>query len=220
VGDPHPRFETATVAPGSRVDGQAKTRLSSSVRTAVAWQPRRDLGRHEWHVVGRRLGGISRCNQWWLGDWVRYGSEQWGERYTQAAKITGYDPRSLANMASVSGAFDLSRRRDDLTWSHHVAVAGLPTSSQEAWLDKAAAENLSVADLRTELRAAHKQGARSGGVSEDRVAPGGGPAIICPRCGHEMSEKELRRVNLSIAGSSDHRRQSSSSPPLVGGGHA
>ncbi|HWO48080.1 MAG TPA: hypothetical protein VNM41_08470, partial [Solirubrobacterales bacterium] len=66
---------------------------------------------------------MSRCNQWWLGDWVRYGADKWGEKYTQAARITGYDPRSLANMASIAAAFDSSRRRDDLTWSHHVAVA-------------------------------------------------------------------------------------------------
>src|ERR1044072_3326935 len=124
---------------------------------AVSWKPKRNLARPEWLVVGGRLGGISRCNQWWLGDWVRYGTEKWGEKYTRAAKITGYDPRSLANMASISAAFDSSRRRDDLTWSHHVTVAGLPEEEQERWLDRAAAENLSVADLRTELRAAPKR---------------------------------------------------------------
>lgn len=157
-------------------------------RSAVAWEPRRELDRREWLIAGRRLGGISRCNQWWLGDWVRYGSERWGEKYTRAARITGYDPRTLANMASVAAAFDLSRRRDDLTWSHHVAVAGLPEASQEVWLDRASAEHLSVADLRIELRAARKGERRHPeGTIEHRSADGGLPVVICPGCGEKLS---------------------------------
>src|SRR5689334_21992473 len=165
----------------------------------VAWEPRRELARHEWLAVGKRLGGISRCNQWWLGDWVRYGTEKWGEKYTQAAKITGYDPRSLANMASISATFELSRRRDDLTWSHHVAVAALPEAAQEAWLDRAAAEGFSVADLRTELRAAPKErtgaaGAAAGPVEDERQArmreegaEPHGASVFCPQCGYRLA---------------------------------
>lgn len=169
----------------------------AGARPAVTWRPKRELGRHEWLVVGRRLGGVSRCNQWWLGDWVRYGSEKWGEKYTQAAKITGYDPRSLANMASIAAAFDSSRRRDDLTWSHHVAVAALPVREQDSWLDRAAAEGLSVADLRTELRAAPKHGKRAlaaedAGV-EAAVFEGGAPEaeILCPQCGYRLAQGDL-----------------------------
>jgi hypothetical protein len=151
-------------------------------------------------MVGRRLGGISRCNQWWLGDWVRYGAEKWGEKYTQAAKITGYDPRSLANMASISTAFKSSRRRDDLTWSHHVAVAALSEEEQESWLDRAAAEALSVADLRTELRAAPKRGkdALPAAGVELGASPGEGvegredePEILCPQCGYRLAQGDL-----------------------------
>lgn len=167
-------------------------------RPTVVWRPKRELARHEWLVVGRRLGGISRCNQWWLGDWVRYGTEKWGEKYTQAAKITGYDPRSLANMASIAAAFDTSRRRDDLTWSHHVAVAALPEEEQESWLDRATAENLSVADLRTELRASPKEGkaassaAEAGEMSAEEVeAPEHGAEILCPQCGYRMAQEDM-----------------------------
>jgi hypothetical protein len=144
---------------------------------------------------------VTRCNQWWLGDWVRYGAEKWGEKYTQAAKITGYDPRSLANMASIAAAFDSSRRRDDLTWSHHVAVAGLPAGEQERWLDRAAAEGLSVADLRTELRAAPKHGKRApaaegAGIeaaAHERVGEDGvEPEILCPQCGYRLAQEDLK----------------------------
>jgi len=173
------------------------TSAGRGTRPAVVWRPKRELARHEWLVVGRRLGGISRCNQWWLGDWVRYGSEKWGEKYTQAAKITGYDPRSLANMASIAAAFDSSRRRDDLTWSHHVAVAALPEQEQERWLDRAAAENLSVADLRTELRAAPKQGRRALSGEEAEAShreferQEHEPEILCPQCGYRLVQEDL-----------------------------
>jgi hypothetical protein len=163
----------------------------SSTRPAVAWQPKRELEKREWVVVGKRLGGISRCNQWWLGDWVRYGTQKWGEKYTQAAKITGYDPRSLANMASIAAAFDLSRRRDDLTWSHHVAVAALPDVEQSLWLERAASEKLSVADLRTELRAAQK-GIKAGDDADQNseVDDDAEVSIACPNCGHRLSPRE------------------------------
>jgi hypothetical protein len=166
----------------------------------VAWEPRRDLARNEWLVVGRRLGGISRCNQWWLGDWVRYGTERWGEKYTQAAKVTGYDPRTLANMASIAATFETSRRRDNLTWSHHVAVASLPEPEQETWLDRAVEAGFSVADLRTELRAALKQ-ARDGSVvapelvgAEVEPPDGDGSEAhgsgVCPRCGYRLARRD------------------------------
>lgn len=159
---------------------------------AVVWQPRRDIARHEWLMVGKRLGGISRCNQWWLGDWVRYGAEKWGEKYTQAAKITGYDPRSLANMAYIAAAFKSSRRRDDLTWSHHVAVAALPEADQEAWLDRSVSEGFSVADLRTELRAAPKKGRDAAAALHQGVEPQEHePGVFCPQCGYRLAQEDL-----------------------------
>ncbi|MGN6215486.1 MAG: hypothetical protein ACTHN7_00790 [Solirubrobacterales bacterium] len=95
-------------------------------------------------------------------------------------------------MASISAAFDLSRRRDDLTWSHHVAVAALPVEDQDLWLDWAITEKLSVADLRTELRGAQKRI-----KSEDESDEGSEPeephevSFSCPKCGHRLSPQEL-----------------------------
>lgn len=146
------------------------------------------MGRKEWIIVGRRLGGIGRCNQWWLGDWVRYGNEKWGQKYTVASKITGYDPRTLANMSSIAAAFTLSRRRDVLTWSHHAAVAALPIEKQDAWLNRAVAEKLSVADLRTELRVWQKHvGDGDALTDEESTMDREEGEIACPKCGYRMS---------------------------------
>lgn len=145
------------------------------------WAPQQRMDRAVWISAGRRLGRISRCNQWWLGDWLRYGEKHWGETYTAAAKITGYDPRSLANMASIAGTFEASRRRDKLTWSHHAAVASLEVDDQESWLDRATEEKMSVSDLRLELRAAYRIAIAAQAETDEEAA-----AIICPQCGHKI----------------------------------
>ncbi len=96
----------------------------------------------EWIEMGRYLGTLGRNSQWWVGDWLLYARGKWGEMYAEAVKITGYDYGSLRNIASVAQEFDLSRRRDKLSYSHHAAVAGLAPDEQDHWLDRAAAAEM------------------------------------------------------------------------------
>jgi hypothetical protein len=166
--------------------------------TPVGWVPPDDhMDLPQWVAVGRRLGRISRGNQWWLGDWLRYGAAKWGEKYVEAAKITGYDVRSLANMASLAGCFEMSRRRDNLTWSHHAVVAALDPDEQDRWLDMAAAERLSVADLRIELRSVERQrDARE--HTHSQMAEGDVSGFICPRCGYRASLRATGTVSVTV----------------------
>jgi len=159
-------------------------RRSSGTISKVAWMPRGDLGQAEWLATGRRLGAIGRCSQWWIGDWIRYGASRWGEKYAEAARITGYDVASLRNMAWVASQFDLSLRSDKLTWSHHVLLAPLEPEQKRHWLDRAEEERLSVADLRLELRRRQSRGGAGGGPG--RGADAAEHAVVCPKCGHEM----------------------------------
>jgi len=142
-----------------------------------------------WVAVGRRLGGISRSSQWWLGDWLRYGTAKWGEKYVEASRITGYDVRSLANMATLAACFEISRRRDNLSWSHHAVVAALHPAEQDRWLDMAAAERLSVADLRIELRSVERRRVAQERAYAERAAQDV-TDFICPRCGYRASQRE------------------------------
>jgi hypothetical protein len=134
----------------------------------------------QWTVAGRRLGAMGRCGQWWLGDWVSYGNAKFGERYSRAARITGYDVQTLMNMVYVGSRFEISRRRENLSWSHHEAVASLEVDEQEDWLDKAHREKLSVHDLRVELRNARTTpGKTAAGEKGHELADG----FACPHCG-------------------------------------
>jgi hypothetical protein len=160
-------------------------RRPASGITRVAWVPQEDLGQGEWLAAGRRLGAIGRCSQWWIGDWIRYGNSRWGEKYVEAARVTGYDVASLRNMAWVAAQFDVSLRSDKLTWSHHVLLAPLEEDEQRRWIGRAIEARLSVADLRLELRARGHGARRGKGAGSDQSE--GRRADVCPHCGHKLS---------------------------------
>ncbi len=158
---------------------------TSNALSKVAWIAQDGLDRSDWLATGRRLGTFGRCSQWWIGDWIRYGTSRWGAKYTDAARVTGYDVASLRNMAWVASRFDLSLRDETLSWSHHVLLAPLEPEEQRIWLRRASEERLSVADLRTELRGARS---REGGDSRGAGEAEGGldERAVCPHCGHAL----------------------------------
>jgi hypothetical protein len=143
----------------------------------------------EWVASGRRLGAMARASNWWVGDWVRYGTRRWGEKYLAASRMTGYDVHTLRNMAYVSSRFDLSLRRDDLTWSHHALLAALEPEERVSWLARAVEDRLSVADLRTELRAATR--GTLDAAAETAEAPAAAieeSVAVCPHCGKSLAQ--------------------------------
>jgi hypothetical protein len=168
---------------GGAVVAVAPSGSGASQRNAVGWTPAGELGFEEWVVAGRKLGTISRGSQWWLADWMLYGSARWGEKYVVAARVTGYDSHTLRNMAYVARSVDLSRRRDNLSWSHHAEVSALDPDEQDAWLDLASREGMSVSDLRIELRTARRREERSeSGTPSPSMAQTS--RVKCPECDH------------------------------------
>lgn len=185
VNSPSLRSTSRDLSRSAQKLSGVNARRSPSVLSKIAWAPHGDLGHSEWLTTGRRLGAIGRCSQWWIGDWVRYGTARWGEKYVEAARVTGYDVASLRNMAWVASRFDSSLRNDRLTWSHHVLLAPLEVDAQREWLRRASEERLSVADLRLELRALRDGGRKSSGDAA-AAATGRGEVAVCPHCGHSL----------------------------------
>jgi hypothetical protein len=148
----------------------------------AGWTAEREMSYPEWLRMGRRIGTIGRVSAWWLGDWLRYGEGRFGSRYAAGARVTGYDAQTLMNMVYVATRFPVSRRREEISWSHHAAVAALRPDEQERWLDRAVARRLSVRRLRAELAAT--RGARD--PTTPRLAPR--PRVVtCPCCGASFS---------------------------------
>ncbi len=181
---PVPASISAGSVPAAGLEPSGAERRPASGISKVAWVPPSDLGQAEWLSAGRRLGAIGRCSQWWIGDWIRYGTARWGEKYVEAARVTGYDVASLRNMAWVAAQFDSSLRSDKLSWSHHVLLAPLSAEEQRYWIEKAADGRLSVSDLRLELRASGRGSRRGKTASAEGEGQGEG---VCPHCGHKLS---------------------------------
>lgn len=152
--------------------------------TKVSWAAPADLDLAEWVEQGHRIGMMGRSAGWWIGDWLRYGNARYGEKYSRATKITGYDAQTLMNMVWVCSRIEISRRRENLSWSHHAEVAAVDLLLQERLLNQAAAERLSVRDLRELIRFERR-------IQEpdepDAAAPD--PArMVCPQCGFTFDE--------------------------------
>jgi hypothetical protein len=187
-----PRREGDTrIVPAGRDDGQPSARL-----TNVGWTPVREIELHEWLDQGRRFGAMGRGAGWWIGDWLNYGNLRYGERYARAARITGYDAQTLMNMVYVASRFEISRRREMLTFSHHAEVAALLPAEQDRWLERAERERLSVHCFREELRCATGPTRKREADRSASAGPGSAhratslddsAAFVCPKCGHEFS---------------------------------
>jgi hypothetical protein len=104
-----------------------------------------------WHRLGTQIALISNVSAWWLGDWLVYGADEYPGRYKDAIAGTSLDYKTLRNYAWVARRFEMSRRRDKLSFQHHAEVAALTVPEQELWLDRAQAFRWSKSELRHRL---------------------------------------------------------------------
>jgi hypothetical protein len=101
-------------------------------------------------------------------------------------------------MVSIAAKFPISRRRETLSWSHHADIAALPAAEQDAWLDRAAKDQMSVQDLRKAIRLAKPSSSRAS-ASSGAEAP---LPFVCTHCGR-VSEIDRAELNaLFNAGAS------------------
>ncbi|MFD8810189.1 LmbU family transcriptional regulator [Streptomyces sp. NPDC059627] len=112
-----------------------------------------DLSLEAWCCLGGRILAVSDSSAWWIGDWLVFGQNQYGDRYRRAMKETRLDYQTLRNYAWVARKFEPSRRRDGLTFQHHMEVAALSEAEQDHWLDFAVRLDWSRNELRKQIRA-------------------------------------------------------------------
>ena len=112
----------------------------------------------EWAEIGKRCVKVNEAVQWVIGDWANWGSSQYSEkleeRYQVAVEATGYCSKSIIELRRVSKNVDVSRRLEELSWSHHQAVSGVEDPELQAkFLRIAHKKGLSVSELRKLVRA-------------------------------------------------------------------
>jgi hypothetical protein len=89
----------------------------------VGWRAPADLAPEIYYQIGAVLGITERARGWWWGDYILYGERRYGEMYAQAMDLSGLQYTTLAHYVNVCKRIDFCRRRQNLTFSHHAAVA-------------------------------------------------------------------------------------------------
>lgn len=97
--------------------------------------------------IGRFLSVTYDSARWWISDWLLFGEGMLGDRFHQAVEILGLSEPTILDYIRVGMRVSRSRRRDDLTYSHHRAVAKLEPDAQTYYLERAAEEHLSTREL-------------------------------------------------------------------------
>lgn len=120
--------------------------------TETSWHPVGELSREQWEQAGLELQRFARSVNWLVGDWILYGERNYGETYAEAIDLTGLEYDTLKNVIWVARNVSERSRRRDLSWSHHQAVAALPETEQDMWLEAAEREGMTVARLRSKLQ--------------------------------------------------------------------
>ena len=78
-------------------------------------------------------------------------------RYREAVERTGLDYQTLRNYARIARRFEVSRRRETLSFGHHAELASLSEPEQDFWLRKAEQFSWSTSRLRREVRASLRE---------------------------------------------------------------
>lgn len=112
----------------------------------------RGVGFNSWESIGQQLLSVTESATWWIADWVAYGEQAFQDRYREAVQRTSLNYQTLRNYVWVARRFDLSRRRDNLSFGHHAEVAALDRPEQDYWLRKAEELTWSRNQLRSEVR--------------------------------------------------------------------
>lgn len=106
----------------------------------------------QYESLGEFFGKLKRTTSWLIGDWIRYGEESMGEKYSQAMTATGLSEGTLQNYVYVCRNVAPSRRLKDVPFSVHYEVAAMKAGEQRRWLSLARKEGLSQRDLRLRIR--------------------------------------------------------------------
>jgi len=134
-----------------------------------------------WVKEGLSLQKDYSTYKWDLGDWWNRG-HKYGERkrLVDSDDWDGPSFSTCANTASVCKDFESSRRREVLSFGHHMETQGLPFSEQDKLLDECEAEGHSLMRLRQrvkEVKSYLAQGWTDSQIKRRKIIEKGGTAL-------------------------------------------
>jgi hypothetical protein len=147
------RHPTLSDMSAYRRTGKLGSRISNQVlATRLGLRFAGRLNYEAWEHAGEHISQIVSSSAWCLGDWIVVGQSQFTDRYKQVMEAVGLDYQTVRNYAWVARRFELSRRRDTLSFQHHAEVASMPPAKQDYWLDRAEEGGWSRNRLRQEIK--------------------------------------------------------------------
>jgi hypothetical protein len=142
--------------------------------------------------LGKDIVTARNACQWLLGDWLNEAEARYGEMYAQFIEQTGYSAQTLYNTKWVASRFEISRRRENLSFSHHAAVASLEPELSDSLLEKAEQGQWSAKELRNAAGTAK--------IAYDQsMAEAEAPAKIEPDADHcIVTKEEYERTSTTV----------------------
>lgn len=112
-----------------------------------------EMDADKWREIGLQLGAVDQQIPWIVGDWARFGVDNYHNGRIMIEEILNhYSSDRISKLMYVAERFQLHRRRTDLSFSHHQAVAPLPDQHADHLLAQAALNRLSVRDVKAQAR--------------------------------------------------------------------
>lgn len=95
---------------------------------------------------------------WWIGDLVVFAEARFGDDFYSLLEFSsGVSTGMIDRYAAVARKVPPSRRRKELSWTHHREVANLPPKEADEILDKACREGLTSIDVREMVKKRRKK---------------------------------------------------------------
>lgn len=114
----------------------------------VSWTPSADMDLQTYLSIGKTFQQIQRSIAYWMGDWLCYGENRFGEAYSQALDESGKANETLVKWRAVAARVPKEIRRKELSWTHAFYTAYCTERLRGPLLDLAVNMNLSSRELK------------------------------------------------------------------------
>lgn len=106
----------------------------------------------QWQRLGEFIRLTNQACQWWWGDWLNMGEENFGEHASQALEATRWDEETLRVYAWVCRNVPPETRVPGVPFSHYRCLAKLPEAEQRDWAEKVVDDQMSVRQLKLAMK--------------------------------------------------------------------
>lgn len=111
-----------------------------------------DITPEQFEAMAFKIGMWHEAIKWWIGDLEFQGEAVFGEAVYQYLETLNISNESKRQYLRVAGDVPLQRRRTELSWSHHRAVAPLAPDDQIEWLQRAVESRWTKQELEAQIK--------------------------------------------------------------------